>query len=480
MTQGLNVSLPGNPRYQPKSMVEVFGYDYLYRTLADVEFANIDVLHSIGVISDSEWQLLTPEVREQVRQIPTTLIDQIERNDTKHDVRAWMKAAAEYIAASIARWLHVPLTSYDGLEPARIMQFLQAHELLRRDIMQVVAIFADLVEENADQLQIGRTHGQHALPITVGFWMATILSRILYNWDMMEQRAKLLVGKISGAVGAHNAQIGVGFAARCGDISYEDRVLSELGLPCADISTQILPPEPLAYYLFSITMMAASFGQFGRDGRQLMRSEIGEIVEAFEAGQVGSSTMAHKRNPINFENLEGTWHKTRNAFGNVFDTLISEHQRDLVGSCIMRDFPVIPINLAQQLGTLLRKDKQGVEFLKKIKVNPEACRRNFTMSAGVILAEPLYICLQMAGYEKNAHELVNHTLMPIAGERNITLVEALEICAKNDAYVSECVDRIPPEMLSALAKPEQYLGDAREQALAVASRARATLQIYTA
>jgi hypothetical protein len=87
--KSLNLALPGNPRYQPKNMVEAFGYDYLYRTLADVEFANIDTLHEIGVIRHEEWLLLTPEVREQVRQIPTTLIDQIERGITKKFMISW-------------------------------------------------------------------------------------------------------------------------------------------------------------------------------------------------------------------------------------------------------------------------------------------------------------------------------------------------------------------------------------------------------
>jgi len=176
---------------------------------------------------------------------------------------------------------------------------------------RTVSLLADLVEKFASQVQIGRTHGQHALPITVGFWLATILQRILYNWKQMEVYSEGLVGKISGAVGAYNAQVGLQLEQRCGSKTFEDRVLEKLGLSPAKISTQILLPEPLAYFLFSCVITSASFGQLGRDCRHLMRTEIAEVMESFEKDQVGSSTMAHKRNPINFENIEGMWLKTK-------------------------------------------------------------------------------------------------------------------------------------------------------------------------
>jgi adenylosuccinate lyase len=109
---------------------------------------------------------------------------------------------------------------------------------------KVVGLFVDQVNLFALQPQIGRTHGQHALPITAGFWSATILSRILTNIQSANSAAEKLAGKISGAVGVHDAQVGLGIAARCGDKTFEERVLEKLGLKAAPISTQILPPEP--------------------------------------------------------------------------------------------------------------------------------------------------------------------------------------------------------------------------------------------
>lgn len=207
----------------------------------------------------------------------------------------------------------MPLTSYDALDTARALQFVRAHSVVRQRADTVVGLLVEQVDRFAAQPQIGRTHGQHALPITVGFWFATILNRVLADIQSANDAAEKLVGKISGAVGVYNAQVGLGIAARAGERTFEARVLEKLGLRPSPISTQILPPEPLADYLFACVKLSAAFGQFGRDGRHLMRTEIGELGEPFEKGQVGSSTMAHKRNPITFEISRGRGSRTRSS-----------------------------------------------------------------------------------------------------------------------------------------------------------------------
>jgi adenylosuccinate lyase len=409
----------------------------------------------------------------------------VERNVTKHDIRAWVRIAQNKVDPKLRRWIHVPLTSYDALDTARSLQFIQAHEVVRRLTGEIIEGFVEKIRSFAFQPQIGRTHGQHALPITVGFWLATVLSRILTNIQSGNSAAEKLVGKISGAVGVYNAQVGLGITARCGNKTFEERVLEKLGLKPAPISTQILPPEPLADYLFSCVKLSATFGQFGRDGQNLMRTEIGELGEPFEKGQVGSSTMAHKRNPINFENLEGTWSKTRNEFGKVLDTMISEHQRNLVGSSIARDFPTIVVNLVNQLNTLLR-GVGGKSFISRISVDEVAIRRNLEMQGDAILAEPIYIALQMAGYDGDAHELVNHTAMPYSRQFGVSLLEATKWALSHyQESVDDCVtgpadqdlwDKIPPETLQMLEKPEMYIGAAGTKACQIADTAEAYLK----
>ncbi len=453
-----NLALPGNPRYQPKDLVVFFGYDNLARTLVEVELAALRTLGDAQIISQSDIGLLTPEVETKLLAITTSEVDKVEREITKHDIRALVRLMQEAMPQVLRRWVHVPLTSYDVLDTARSVLFARAHDaVLRPKVRAVLQAFCDQARRYAEVVQIGRTHGQHALPITVGFWFATILNRAFYNWKQMDECAKGLVGKISGAVGAYNAQTGLVITNRSG-VVFEDRVLERLGLKPAPISTQILPPEPLAYYLYACLMLSASLGQFGRDGRHLMRSEIAELTEPFATGQVGSSTMAHKRNPISFENLEGMWFKNKNEFGKVLDSMISEHQRDLVGSSLARDFPTLIVNLTYQLDTLLRQGKDGTPFLARIMIDTEACRRNLAKQGDIILAEPFYLALQMYGYEGDAHEVINHLAMPLVGRDISNLLAAVEKIADNDCELADAWRRIPTDVRALFNDPANYKG----------------------
>ena len=468
-----DLALPGNPRYQPRQLEDYFGYDNLYKTYVEVEIAALRTLIELRVVPEAEAAILTREVEEKLLAITTSEADKIEREVTKHDIRALVRLIQEQLGP-LARWVHVPLTSYDVIDTGRAVAFVRAHSIIIAPrIKELISVIADMTERFAGTLQIGRTHCQHALPITVGFWLASILYRIHYNAEMMEAANSHLVGKISGAVGAYNAQIGLGFQSLCADKSFEERVLEKLGLRPAPISTQILPPEPLAYYLHSCTLLSAAFGQLGRDARNLMRSELGEIAEPFESGQVGSSTMAHKRNPINFENVEGMWLRTRAEYLKDLDTMISDHQRDLTGSCIARDFPIILVNLVQQLNTLLRSGKDGRPFLARIAVDEAACERNFHQSSRYILAEPLYIAMQMAGYAGDAHEFVNHGAMPISQRDGISLWQSACLLAEKDPAVCGALSNIPQEVQTLLQTPERYTGSAHAKAIQIAVAARA-------
>ncbi len=206
-------------------------------------------------------------------------------------------------------------------------------------------------------------------------------------------------------------------------------------------------------------------------------ASLAEIGEPFDPGQVGSSTMAHKRNPITFENLEGMWFKTKSEFGKVLDTMISEHQRDLVGSSLMRDFPTIVVNLVTQLTTLLRQ-KGGQPFIARLTIDTAACGRNLQMQGDIILAEPMYLALQMAGYEGDAHELVNHTALPYAQQHQTSLVEATKwaLEKRHTLTLAQSVwEKIPPETVELLTAPERYTGAASAKAHQIARIAQAYL-----
>lgn len=456
-----NLQLPGNPRYQPKGLVKVFGYDNLYRNAIRVEFTALRTLCENKSISipNCICQLFTKELEEIViEEITTTMVDELERKVTKHDIRALVELIKKNIPEALWPYVHIPLTSYDVLDTARALSFKEAFEdSLKPSLIELQKNLASLVLENKNIAQIGRTHGQHALPITVGFWLATTLDRIYNNYIQLSAAADNLRGKISGAVGAYNAQHGLGIDG------FENSVLDKLNLKSADISTQIAQPEPLANFLFACILISASLAQFGRDCRNLMRSEIGELAEAFESGQVGSSTMAHKRNPINFENLEGMYIRNQSEFFKVLSTLISEHQRDLVGSSVMRDMPIIVINLQQQIDTLNKKANDKT-FLERIVFDKGRIRQNLEKSADYILAEPIYLMMQLYGYEGNAHELVNSHLLAIAKAKNTSLYEELTKMSINDSHIESVMERIPAELKEMMKNPAAYTGLAEKKA----------------
>jgi len=468
-----NLMLPGNPRYQPKELVSIYGYDNLYQPWSEIELAKFDVIARIGMLPISKWRKLSQKKRDLILDITTTDTDLRERNKTKHDVNAHVELIKEIIP-ELKDFVHNPFTSYDKISTGYVMQFKRAaNEIIFPKVEKLIRNLADLVDHFAEQPQIARTHGQHALPITVGFWLATLLYRITYNYQEMKSCTDKLRGKISGATGAYNAQTALGYDRACGTSTFEAEVLWELDLKPAMISTQILPPEAVAYFLFSATMLSASLAQLGRDGRQLMRTEIGEIVEGFESTQVGSSTMSHKRNPINFENTEGMFLKNKNEFGKVMDTLISEHQRDLVNSSVMRDFPIILINLLNQLNTLLRpggNDKSP--FIRRMKVDGNRIAANLKLSSHLIMAEPIQISLQLAGYPYDAHLLVNQTLTPLALESGHPIIDHLMEIAETDLELRETIERIPEEIVAVFYKPLAYTGRAAAKAREVSAWAR--------
>jgi adenylosuccinate lyase len=200
-----------------------------------------------------------------------------------------------------------------------------------------------------------------------------------------------LVGKFSGAVGAYNAS----------SLIFEDpeglekEIVKSLSLKPAEISTQIVPPEPLTDFLHSIISSFGVLANYARDMRNLQRSEIGEVGEPFEEEQVGSSTMPQKRNPINFENVESAWKKFMPQMMTTYLDQVSEHQRDLTNSLTQRYIPELLVIFDASI-------KRMVRITKKLRVDEINMRRNFEMNRDKIIAEPLYILLAFYGHP-NAH-----------------------------------------------------------------------------
>lgn len=374
-----------------------------------------------------------------------------EEEITRHNIRALTNCIARRVSEPVRPYIHLTATSVDILDTANALRFRDAHQnLLRPMLLDLERVLIDLARREKDTVQIGRTHGQHAVPITFGFAVAEYVARLGERIAYLDQSVAQLRGKMAGAVGAYNA------AALIFDNPdvFEKSVLAKLGLQPATHSTQIVAPEFLLDYLHGIVSAFGVLANLADDFRNLQRSEIAEISEAFSATQVGSSTMPHKRNPWNFEHIKSLWKSFAPRIMTVYMDQISEHQRDLTNSASGRFAPELVAGLILALDRTTR-------VLSKLTVDAEQMRANAQLSSERFVAEPLYICLAAAGHPA-AHEVVRKMTLE-ADQSGQSLIEI----AKKESDLGKYLAAISERGKAALSNPLHYLGIASQKTEAV-------------
>jgi adenylosuccinate lyase len=305
-----------------------------------------------------------------------------------------------------------------------------------------------LTDKYAETVQIGRTHGQHAVPITFGFAMAEYVARLGASINSLKVLSSKMKGKFSGAVGAYNA-----LSIFVDDpLKFEAAVLQKVGLEAAPYSTQIIPAENYVRLLDELAVAAGIMANLGHDMRHLQRSEIAEVREAFDAGQTGSSTMAHKRNPWNFENVISLSKQVNAQIVNAYQNIASEHQRDLTDSASARFYGVVFACVASMADRLTR-------VMSKLEVDEENMQRNLRLSQGAIAAEPLYLLLEKYGHT-TAHE-ASKALAHQALEAGKPLYEV----ASSDAGIADYFTKFTDKEKQIIQDPEtHYTGLAAQKA----------------
>ncbi len=294
---------------------------------------------------------------------------------------------------------------------------------------------------------MGRTHGQHAVPITFGFSVALYVERLGSRILFIKEASQKLTAKLAGAVGAYNASSVV----VTDPLQLEADYATELGLKPADIATQIVPPEPLLDLIHGYISAFGVLANIADDMRHLQRSEIGEVFEFFASTQVGSSTMPHKRNPWNFEHVKSLWKSFMPRMMTIYMDQISEHQRDLSNSASARFTGEIIAGLCLATDRLNR-------VLARIRVDEEAMLRNFNQSAQMVIAEPLYILLADAGHP-DAHECVRKLTLE-SGQTGKTLWQLIE----EDEELVNLLASLPEKQLQVIKDPTKYTGLAAAKA----------------
>jgi adenylosuccinate lyase len=391
----------------------------------------------------AEFEICTPEIAAAIETATSNITIEAVANEeqvTKHDIKALVNAIKAELPDEAKPYVHFGATSYDIVATALSLQLRAAmRELVIPRLITLEQTLLDLTDRYAETLQIGRTHGQHALPITFGFAMAEYVNRLGENIVALQTAADNLKGKFSGAVGAYNA-----LSVFTNDpVGFERSVLQKLDIEPAEYSSQIIPADSYVRVIDELVISAGIMANLSHDMRHLQRSEISEIREHFDREQTGSSTMAHKRNPWNFENVISLSKQVTSQIVNANLNLSSEHQRDLTDSASARFYG---LTLAIVAGMAKRLEN----VIAKIEVDEENMQRNLAMSHGIITAEPLYLLLEKYGHTR-AHEAVKALAHKAEDE-----TKALYELAINDPDIAEYVAKFTDAETRILQEPEKY------------------------
>jgi adenylosuccinate lyase len=443
---------PVDYRYWDPEVAKYLSENGFTRYKLLVELALVRVLHARGICPEIAVQ----EVEAACNQVTTAEVYE-EEDRIRHDIRALVNRICERISKDFRRFVHWTATSFDTVDSANAARYRDAIEkVLVPSLTELEGVLIATALREAETVQVGRTHGQHAVPITFGFALAGYVSRLGGSIEALSAFASKLPGKFSGAVGAYNAS-SLFFADPEG---FEAEVLAELGLAPAEISTQIVPPEALTRLFCEVTIAAGILANLSDDMRNLQRPEIGEVGEEFGAAQVGSSTMPQKRNPINFENAKSLWKIIVARILTVFLDQISEHQRDLTNSASARTY-------GETVAYVVSTAKRLTRTMKKLTVDRANLERNLKLTKDFMAAEPLYIILAALGHP-DAHEKVR-TLTLQAQRENRTLHDVM-VKDREDGELFSYFERMTPQQKEILLNPTLYTGIAAKKAKAVAER----------
>ena len=377
-------------RYTRPEMGRIWSEDNRYQQWLEVELAAAEGLAETGEVPAEAARLL----REHAR-VDAARVNEIER-ETRHDIIAFTTAVAESMTqaghSDASRWLHYGLTSNDVVDTAQALLIRQSADLLKKDLDGLISVLCRRAWDFKDTIQIGRTHGVHAEPITFGLKLALWYDELRRNRVRLDQAAEdLRAGKISGAVGTF-AHIGP---------EAEERICRRLNLRPAAVTSQVISRDLHAAFISVLALIAAACEKIALEIRHLQRTEVREAEEPFSSGQKGSSAMPHKRNPVTAEQICGLARVVRSNAQAAFENIALWHERDISHSSVER---VILADSSILTDYLLAKTTWLVDGMR---VYPARMRANIDRTKGLIFSGQLLLDLAAAGMlRETAYKLV--------------------------------------------------------------------------
>lgn len=347
-----------------------------------------------------------------------------EEEKTKHNIRALVNVMKKKVPAEIGPLVHLGATSVDILDTALSCRMRDVTQnVVLPELKKLERNLCAIADRDAEVPQVGRTHGQHAVPITFGWSAAEFVSRLGKSILRIEELSRQLVGKLAGPVGSYN---GPSMIVKDPE-ELERMYVSFLGLAASEYSNQLVEPEYLLRLLLEMNVAFGIIANLADDLRNLQRSEIGEVFEYFASTQVGSSTMPQKRNPWNSEHVKSLWKAMCPRVITFYMDQISEHQRDLTNSASQRF-------MADYVAGFTMAAARMNSVVSGLQPDKETMARNLENAGGKVkggvLAEPAYILLGQAGVN-DGHEIIRQITLE-AEQTGKSFFEALK--SHTDAF----------------------------------------------
>ncbi|MAJ73219.1 adenylosuccinate lyase [Candidatus Poribacteria bacterium] len=406
---------------------------------AKVEAALVRTLANHGVCSSE----IADQVESAVNEVTAEEVYE-EQAKIRHNIRSLVNVIRRKIAPSARPYVHLFATSADILDTATALRFKELTEkVILPNLVGFVQQLIELARTHAETVQIGRTHGQHAEPITFGYSLALYVSRLGNRIELIDQAAKNLRGQFSGAVGAFN---GLSMVFDNPE-KLETDLLSLLGLKASDThtSTQCVEPEFISDLAYAISSTYTILANFSDDMRHLYRTEIGEVGRKYDPNLVGSSTMPHKVNPEAFENVKSLWKAFIPRMQTIFMDSILEHQRDLTNSASSRFLTELFTAFDYSIYRLSRA-------LTELDVKSDQMLQNLQLSAGNTIAEPIYLLLAYYGFP----DAYDHTrkLVSQVHDQGATLTDLLW----SDSNLRPFLNQLTETQRQTLQDSTRYIG----------------------
>ena len=428
-------------RYGTVEMRRIFDEENRLQRMLEVEAALAWAHGEVGEIPKRDAEKIVE--RASTKHVKLRRVKEIER-EIKHDVMALVRALGEACGPSGA-YVHLGATSSDILDTATALQLKEAFNLIEKRLNDLERVLIRRAEQYKETMMMGRTHGQHALPTTLGFKFAVWMREVARHLQRLQDcGARLVVGKMSGAVGT---QAGFGPHA----LKIQELTMKRLGIEPAEISTQIVQRDRYAEFICVLAIIASTLDNVATEIRELQRPEIGEVFEPFEVEkQVGSSTMPHKRNPMVCERICGLAKIMRSLVMPALENISTWHERDLTQSSTERFIIPEACILVDYMLVLM------TNVLTGLQVDERRMLENMGLTQGRMMSEAVMLALARKGMDRQkAHELVRG----LAIKSDVEKRPFKEILVENGTVHKMLREREIDEALD----PRNYLGTAVKQ-----------------